>query len=222
MSYDVFLFQMHDGVTAEQINDFLETDAYQQYLDECDEREESEEERDEEMEDDPPPIPARFINTRLDEEDLQRMIFKAWLKRKTPEDARSPETRKYLASDTAEVPDEWMEDFDCMFEYSGVPGMQPMMFSYSGDLGGALGEIADILEALQAERIAAFDPQLDKVVTGATARTMLSEGGKEAQGQFNTLIHEIQTEGIELENAEDDKEDEEDENENENKNLNPS
>jgi hypothetical protein len=211
MSYDVYLFQLNNKVNAEQINDFLETDAYQQYIDECYEQEESEAEGEEESEEDMPPIPARFINNRLAEEDLQRMIFKAWLKLQTSEDARSPETREYLASDTAEVPEEWMEYYECMFEYDGAPGMQPMMFSYGGDLAGSLEEVAGILEALQAERIAAFDPQLDKVVTGDTARAMLLESGKEAQGEFNAIFHTIQTEGVEPGNADEENEDDEDE-----------
>ena len=204
MSYDIELFQLADGVTTQQINAFLDSDEYQEYLDAQDAGEREEKDcdcEDDEDEDEAPSIPARFINTKLDEEVLQHIIFRAWLRGTTREESRSAAVREYLASDEDEVPDELDDDFTNMFEYSGTPGVQPLMFGYGGNLCQTLEEVARTLENLRPQRIAAFDPQLDKIVDGDNARALLIQSGQESQATFDRIVQQLTgggfvTEGI--------------------------
>lgn len=211
MSYDMFFFQMADGVSVEEINAYLKSDAYKAYCDrrmgeedadeddeemeEEDEAIERDEDEDEAEEEDPPLIPARFINMELEEEDLQHQLFRSWLKQTTKPEERSEAMQEYIDGETEEMPDECEDDFECLFEYGGEPGMQPMMFSYSGDLDGTLSLIAKMLEDLQAQRIALFDPQLEQVVFGA-AQNALQQSGQEAKQNFDDMIQRLMTEGF--------------------------
>lgn len=200
MSYDLYLFKLADGLTVEEVNNFLASDEYQEFLD-------SDEDEDADADDDKPVLPDPLVDTSLDEDTLRTLAGKAYLRVTVPEDERSEELTEYLESDDgdAAVPEEWEDDVQCMFEYSGSAGILPVMFSYGGDLDEAMDLMAGILDEL-GEGFAIFDPQIGKAVDSANSRAQLGASAVDASAKFDEIRKKLEAGELELFSAEDLKE----------------
>ena len=70
--------------------------------------------------------------------------------------------------------------------------MQPLCFSYGGNLGEALRATAAMLENLLPLRIAAYDFQLGQVLDGSTAREALAQSLEAVEMEMKEIIAELQ------------------------------
>lgn len=183
MSYEIFLFQMRKGVNVEEINAYLNA-AESQQRDELDEED---------------LLPAKFVNKDLAEDDLQLIAGKAYLRVTVPESERNEELLHYLNSAAeTEAPEEWQEALEMMFEYSGEGGMLPIMFSYGGNIGRALEIVARMLETLEPLGIAAYDPQIERVVAGKEAQQAFQSSAKDAAEHHQEVLRMLASGELEL------------------------
>jgi len=220
MSYDVEFFQLAEGVTLEEVNAYLQSDAYREYLgiseddeacecghdDGCDcgdaDEESSADEGcceegecsccrgEEEFED--PLLPERFVNTQLSEEDLRMILQKPLLEAFVPEEDRTPDLVAFLNSDSSQIPERWEEELDNLLEYSGDPGTQPFCFGYGEELYETMGRMVKMLERLESQRIALFDPQMSQVVMGSAAAAALAESVEQSNAFYQDVMSRFQ------------------------------
>ncbi len=198
MSYDFFFFKVNPKHTVAEINDFLASEQFQQYIEAR-----ADETEDDEADDDRPLIPAQFIDYDYDLETLQDRIGRAWLAVTVPEERHSEEFKAYLDDPEADLPDEFADEIEMLFEYSPVGGMQPLMFGYGG-LEDAFSNIAGVFAVLEDEGIAAFDPQLDKVLDIHVLEQAEKTGG------FGTENEKWMEEDLSETEADDDEDEEDD------------
>lgn len=219
MSYDVELFQLAEGVTLEEVNAYLQSDEYREYLglakdgEECNcghQHEGEEHDEDEcdcdEDEFDKPLLPEQFVNTRLAEDELRLILQKPLLQAFVPEVQRTDDLINFLNSDEDEVPEEWAEDLEMMLEYSGDPGTQPFCFGYGEELYDVMEKMAGVLAVLEPQRIALFDPQFNQVVMGPQAAQALKLSVEQANKFYDEVMESFTGVGDDdEEDAEDDK-----------------
>lgn len=210
MSYDIELFQLREGVSAEEINTFLGSEDFEKYQEELEKMEE-------EGEDDLPSIPDRFVNTELPREELEKLVGKAYLRAMVAEESLTEEQREFLNSPDAEAPEEWQEELEMLFEWAGSPGVLPLLFSYGGDVNEALKPIAQILEELAPLRIVAFDHQSGQVVDGSHAREMFQASAQQAMDWHSGVLRALQAGEVQFVSLDEDEENEGDDEEDEKK-----
>lgn len=184
MSYDLYLVKLGEGVTVEDINDFLESDEFLEYNARDD--------------DEKPVLPDRFVDTDLAEDELRTLAGKAYLSATVPEDERSEELTEYLESeDETEVPEEWEEEFIELFDYEGSNGILPMIFGYGGNLGEAMEMVSRILYEL-GEGYAIYDPQTNKAVDIGNCGEWLKGSAAEANAKFAEVRKKLDAGEFEL------------------------
>lgn len=189
MSYDLYLFKLHDGVTVEDVNEFLASEAYQEYI-----------KRDDPEDDDYRPVlPGHLVDTSMSEDTLRFLAGKAYLKVIVPEDERSEELIEYLESDDdeAEVPEEWEEAVMMAFEYAGSDGILPVPYSYGGNLDEAVEEVARILDEL-GDGFAVYDPQTGKATDSMNSRVVLGFSAEESTDKFKEIVRQLNAGEVEL------------------------
>lgn len=186
MSYDLEFFQLRDGVTIEEINDFIASDAYDAFEAEMDALDEQGE--------DAPLLPARFFNDAIPREELERLVGKAYIEATIPPADRSPAVQTCIDSDTlGDPPEEIAEMLMDLFEYIGPSGTLPVCLPFGSDLAATLERVADMLERLEPHRIVVLDPQIGKVVGGASARELLRQSADEANELYQDLLRKIES-----------------------------
>ncbi len=192
MSYDLYFFKMADGVSVDEINEFLDE---MEEEDIGDVEDGSDEDEDESF------FPSRFVNDELGDR-IYHYIMKPYFR-----DADSDEVDMYLQdeddrtvyhrwmkSDRIEPPEELGHIQEMMFEFAAEGGLYPMMVSMGADIAAHNARIAGILrdDAVRAQRIVVFDPQLGCVV-GPENVDRLEESAEEAAEIHDTMLTMLQT-----------------------------
>jgi hypothetical protein len=186
MSYDLEFFQLRDGVTIEEINDFIASDAYETFEAEMDALDEQGE--------DSPLLPGRFFNEAIPREELERLIGKAYIEATIPPAERSDAVRDYLESGgRGDAPEEISETLMDLFEWFGPPGTLPVCFGYGEHLEKTLEQVADMVRLLEPDRIVLLDPQIGKVVGAAQARELLRQSAIDANEFYKDILRKIES-----------------------------
>lgn len=173
MSYDFFLFQLKDGVSLDDVNRYVASDKYSAYIADIEENGTN-----------APLVPQQFVNTDLDNDELESLIARAYFQVQVPERHRTETLNQFLASGDNSIPYELKESFRLMFECSANDGILPFSFGFGG-LKPAVKTLMRMLEQLSSQRIAVYDPQQNKVADGTNARKVLK---KSAIGPIGILF----------------------------------
>jgi len=141
MSFDCFFFRLADGIDVEELNQFLSSADYEEYLDEGDDSAAAG--------DEPLLVPARFLDLDLDEEELNELLTRAG------EELNKPELNDFLQEALAEA-----AEFNGMLQITVGNNDHPREL---------LRDFAEILKRLEADRIALFLDETSQAYDAANA-----------------------------------------------------